>query len=236
MNTSITRRYIGEALALATVLTALMTWATQRYTDASFNGFETASVFFSFGSTWLCTRQVRFNYILAVLSTSLLAVTFYQADLYGSMVLNLYLIPTVIYGWFVWGRDSNPRPVERVKLRTLPAYVAVTAAVWYGALLIIEGFGGTMAVLDGWLLVGTILAQFLMDRKKLENWAVWITVNVVSIYVYLNAGLYLLAIQFALFILNTVIAWYQWNKTMKTQAEAGARPAPVLEDLQEAVA
>lgn len=210
-----TTRYIMEAFIIAILLTTSFTWATQTFTDATFNGLETASVFFSFACTWLCTRQVRFNYVLAVVSTTLLSITFWQAGLYGSMMLNLYLIPTVIYGWFIWGKDANPKPVQHVQWKTIPVYLGVTAVVWYGALLIIEGFGGRMAALDGWLLVGTILAQFLMDRKKLENWLVWIAVNVVSIYVYLNAGLYLLAIQFSLFIINAMIAWYQWNKTMQ---------------------
>lgn len=71
-----------------------------------------------------------------------------------------------------------------------------------------------MAPLDGWLLVGTVLAQFLLDRKKIETWIVWVLVNVVSVYVYFNAGLYLLAAQFVLFLINAIVAWFQWRKSM----------------------
>lgn len=227
-----TRRYIGEAFLLATLLTGLIIGLTRTFTETPLNWFETGSVFFSFACTWLCTRQVRFNYVLAVISTSLLVITFWQAELYGSMALNIYLIPTVIYGWFVWGRDTNPRPVEHVKLKVLPIYLLVTGLTWLGALLVVKQAGGNMPIFDGWILVGTVLAQFLMDRKKLENWLVWIAVNVVSIVVYFQAGLYLLTFQFALFILNAAIAWFQWRRTMRAQdrleAPEGALPAPAM--------
>ena len=209
-----TKRYIAEAFVLATLITGALLLATAFIMQTPINWIETASVYFSFACTWLCTRQVRFNYILAVISTSLLVITFWQANLLGSMVLNLYLIPTVIYGWFIWRKDSDPKPVEHVKPKNLILYVFFTAVTWAGANAIIAYMGGKMAVLDGWLLVGSVLAQFLLDRKKIETWVVWALVNVVSLYVYFNAGLYLVTAQFAFFLANSVYAWFKWRETM----------------------
>lgn len=223
-----TRKSIIEAVVLATGITGLLLVA-MALTGTNINWIETASVFFSFACTWLCTRQVRFNYVLAVISTSLLVITFWQAELFGSMILNIYLIPTVIYGWFVWKRDTNPRPVERVKPKKFLIYAAVTAVTWAGAYWIITSFEGQMGGLDGWLLVGTILAQFLMDRKKIENWTIWIIVDAVSIFVYWQAGLYLLAAQFFLFGANAVYAHFQWKKSMKVAVNTPtSTPAPAL--------
>lgn len=217
-NTKIfTQRGIIEAFTLATVITTILVFATALTTKEPTNWLETASVFFSFACTWLTTRQVRFSYVLAVISTTLLAFTFFQAGLYGSMVLNIYLIPTVIYGWFIWGKDTDPRPVEHVKAKNILLYILFTGITWYGAFRIITGFDGELVVLDGWLLVGTVLAQYLLDRKKIETWVVWILVNIVSVYVYWQAGLYLLAFQFMLFLANAVFAYIQWNKTIKAQ-------------------
>ncbi|TXG78541.1 nicotinamide mononucleotide transporter PnuC [Candidatus Dojkabacteria bacterium] len=212
-----TKYYIIESLIIATVITAGLTIATQIFTELPINYFELFAVFFSFACTWLCTRQVRFNYVFGVISTILLSITFWQANLLGSMALNLYLIPTVIYGWFIWGADSHPKPVEHVKLKTIPLYAIFTGLTWLGALGLIKFFGGEMAMLDGWLLVGSVFAQFLLDRKKIETWIIWISVNIVSVYVYFEAGLYLLAAQFALFLINAFIGYYQWNKTVKQQ-------------------
>lgn len=205
-----------EGFALATVITGGLLTAQLTLTETPLNVWEALAVFFSFACTWLCTRQVRFNYVLAVISTTLLSYTFWKANLYGSMALNLYLIPTVIYGWFIWGKDSTTKAVEHVKPKALVVYLLATAITWAGAYGIITYYGGRMVALDGWLLVGTVLAQYLLDRKKLENWIVWILVNIVSIYVYFENGLYLLTAQFAFFLANAVYAWFQWRKTMDT--------------------
>lgn len=214
-----TKKCIIEAFVLATIITGALLFATHFIMHSSINWIETASVFFSFACTWLCTRQVRFNYVLGVISTTLLSITFWQAGLFGSMALNIYLIPTVIIGWFMWGKDTNPKPVEHVKLKKIALYLLFTAVTWAGALWVIGLFNGNLAVLDGWLLVGTVLAQFLLDRKKIETWIVWIVVNIVSVYVYFQSELYLLAGQFCLFLANAIFAWFQWRKTMKTDEQ-----------------
>lgn len=219
-----TLRGLIEAVLIATALTGALAFATLTLTKDDLSLVETAAVFLSFASTWLCTKQIRANYVFAVGATALLSYTFWEADLYGSMVLNLYLIPTVIYGWFIWGRDQKSKPVEHVKPRAILLYGGFTALTWLGAYLAIKAAGGTMVALDGWLLVGTVLAQFLMDRKKLENWIVWGLVNAVSVYVYFENGLYLLAAQFVIFLANAVYAWFEWRKTLGQNVEDVALP------------
>lgn len=214
MKMSRTKRGILEALALATGITGVLLLAQVFFTDAPVNWFETAAVFFSFGSTWLCTRQVRFNYVFGVVSTILLSYVFFTSNLLGSMALNLYLIPTVIIGWFMWGKDTKTRPVMHVTAKASLLYAGFTAITWAGAFWTIRALGGSMGALDGWLLVGSILAQYLLDRKKIETWMIWVAVNVVSIYVYFTSGLFLLAAQFAFFLANAIYAYFQWRKDL----------------------
>lgn len=207
-------KFIVEAFALASLLTVLLVVATAQLTSSGINWWETAAVFFSFACTWLCVRQVRFNYVLGVVSTMLLSYVFWDSGLYGSMALNLYLIPTVIYGWFIWGRDDVTKPVEHVKGKAMLGYALATLLTFLGARAIIDWAGGSMGGLDSWLLVGSIMAQYLLDRKKIETWMVWVAVNVISVYVYFNSGLYLLAAQFVLFLINAIFAYTQWRKDL----------------------
>lgn len=151
---------------------------------------------------------------MAILSTSLLAYVFWSSNLLASAALNVYLIPTVIYGYFIWGKDAETKPVEHVKWQSLLQYVFFTALAYVGAVAVVEYFGGEFSALDSWLLIGSIFAQFLLDRKKVETWVVWALVNIVSIYVYYNSGLYLLAMQFSVFLLNTCYGWYEWYRSM----------------------
>lgn len=219
MDTVSLKRFI-DSMWIATLLTVLsitfsefMGWL--QYGDL--NLWEVAATWASFSCTYMCVMQTRWNYPMAVVSTCLLAYVFWQSNLLASAILNLYLIPTVIYGFFIWGKDSETRPVEHVKWGILPVYVLFTVGAYAGAWGIVNYFGGELAALDSWLLIGSIFAQFLLDRKKIETWLVWISVNIVSIYVYFDSGLYLLAIQFAFFLANAVFGYYQWWRSMNNK-------------------
>jgi nicotinamide mononucleotide transporter len=134
------------------------------------------------------------------------------------MALNVYLVPTLIYGWFIWGKDENTKPVEFVSWKMWPVYLGVTALTYLILYAITTKMNATLAYMDSFLLVGSILAQWLMDRKKIENWLIWTIVNVVSIYTYWEAGLVVLAIQFIFFLLNAFWGLYEWRRSMKQNA------------------
>lgn len=175
---------------------------------------EVFAVLTSYSCTFLVVRQRRVNYMVGMVSTAAYAVLFHRQGLYASMVLNLYLTPALIYGWFRWRPDADKRPVTNVTARALPVYLAVTAAFYGGAALVVGALDGQMARWDALILIGSMLAQFLLDNKKLQTWIVWAAVNVVAVYVYAQAGLCLAAAQFALFLINTAYGYRSWKRSM----------------------
>jgi nicotinamide mononucleotide transporter len=137
------------------------------------------------------------------------------------MILNAYLTPTLIYGWIRWRADVRTRPVTRVALRWIPVYVLVTGTAFAGAVYFVTLAGGTFAVADSIILVGTILAQFLMDNKKIESWVVWIIVNLLAIWAYFGAGLAIAGLQYVFFLGNAVWALTVWRRSMVAHRESG---------------
>lgn len=213
------RRNILEGIVLGIVLTGLSYlvgllagWISE------VNWLEVFAVFTSYAATYLSVRERRNYYLWGIVSTAAYCVLFIQFNLLASAVVNAYLVPTLIYGYFRWGKDINARPVRHVQLKWVPVYLAVTAAVYFGAVWIINYFNGTFATLDAVILVGTILAQFLLDNKRLETWIVWAVVNVVAIYVYFSNDLELAGFQYIFFLLNTVYGWIVWRNSMRTSA------------------
>lgn len=205
-----------EAFAIALILTGVS------YLAGSLAGWveslsllEMFAVFTSYACTYLCVKERRINYPIGALSTLAYAILFYQQGLMASMLLNLYLTPSLIYGWFRWGRDSTTRPVGTVGIKWWPVYVLVTATAYLGATLLNNALGGTMAWGDGVILVGSILAQFLLDNKKIETWAVWLVVNGFAIYVYASSGLTLVAFQYVFFLLNAFYGFSVWQRSRK---------------------
>lgn len=210
------KRDIGEAAIIGIILTTLsymvgltMHWVSQ------LNWLEIFAVFTSYMSTYLCVKERRANYPLGAISTAAYSILFLQSGLLSSAILNAYLTPTLIYGWVRWRKDSTTRPVTHIQLRWVPVYLLVAGLGYAGAALLSAKLGGTMAWTDAMVLAATILAQFLLDNKKLENWGVWAIVNVFAIYTYATTGLPLVAFQYVFFLLNTVYGYIIWRRSKK---------------------
>lgn len=175
---------------------------------------ECVSVFCSYACTYLCVKQSRWNYPLGMVATLSLAWLAYGQGLYGQVALNIYLPIALIYGWWRWGPDEKTRTVKHLELVWVPVYIAVTVACYVAVYVAVSAVGGTIPQVDAAILVLSILAQFLLDNKKVETWLVWIFVNILSIWLFFDQGLYLIAFQFVFFLGNAFWGWWSWMRTM----------------------
>lgn len=210
-------RSFFEGIAIGILLTGLsytIGVAANWITVESLNLLEVFAVLTSYACTYLCVRERRINYPIGAISTAAYAYLFIQNGLFLSALLNVYLVPTLIYGWFRWRKDAITRPVTKLASKMIPIYLLVAAIGYAGAALISQAFGGSLAWSDAVILAGTILAQFMLDNKKLENWIVWAIVNVFAIYTYATAGLALVAFQYIFFLANTFYGYITWNRSM----------------------
>jgi nicotinamide mononucleotide transporter len=209
-------RNIIESIIIGVVLTGLSYIAGIAFgwlTLATLNWLEVFAVFTSYSCTYLCVKERRVNYPIGAISSAAYAYLFWQSGLLLSAVLNAYLVPTLIYGWIRWRRDEVTRPVTLVGLKWWPVYLAVAGLGYTGAAALSQLLGGAMAWTDAVILAGTILAQFLLDNKKLENWIIWAIVNVFAIYTYATTGLPLVALQYVFFLANTAYGYIVWNRS-----------------------
>jgi nicotinamide mononucleotide transporter len=103
-------------------------------------------------------------------------------------------------------------------LKWIPVYLGVTGLAYLGVLVITNTLGATMAVTDSMILIGSILAQFLLDNKKMENWYVWMVVNGFAIYTYFAAGLMVAGFQYIFFFANCFYGVYVWSKSRRAQS------------------
>ena len=211
------RRDIAESMVVGLVLTGLSYlvgllagWIT------ALNPLEVFAVFTSYACTYLCVKERRANYPIGAISTAAYSILFLQSGLFSSAILNAYLTPALLYGWFRWRKDADTRPVTHVSLKMVPVYLLIAGAGYAGAAFLSQALGGTMAWTDAMILAATILAQFLLDNKKLENWAVWAIVNVFAIYTYATTGLPLVAFQYVFFLMNTVYGFVIWRRSKRT--------------------
>lgn len=209
------KRDILESIGIGVALTLISYAVGMLYNwIPSLNWLEVFAVFTSYSCTYLCVKERRINYPIGAISSAAYAILFVQNGLFASAILNAYLVPTLVYGWIRWRKDTNTRPVTHVRLKMLPVYIGVALIGYAGAALISQTLGGAMAWTDGVILAGTILAQFLLDNKKLENWIIWALVNIFAIYTYATSGLPLVAFQYVFFLANTLFGYITWKRSL----------------------
>lgn len=223
-----TQTKIVEAFGLAIILTGIsyivgvaFNWVTE------INWLEMFAVFTSYACTWLCTRQSRWNYPIGVITTAAYSVLFYQMGAPALALFNLYLVFSLIYGWFRWGSDSVTRPVTRIAPMWLLGYISIGVAIAAGFVGINWWWDpasvASLNRIDILLAAASGVAQLMLDNKKIENWIVWATINIISIPYFISIGLPLVAFQYVFFLINTGIAFRAWKGTMVS---------PVLTDEQ----
>lgn len=211
------KKHILEAGVIAVVLTAasyLVGLATG-WIPAQVNWFEVGATVLNYASFYLSVKERRVFYIIGFAASALFIVTYFQVGLLASAGLSAYLTISLIVGFFMWGKDSKALKVTHLQPRWIPVYLGVTAVAYAGAVLLVTALGGSFAFWDSAILIFTLLAQFMLDRKKLENWWVWIIgVNLAGTILYFTTGLYFVAIQQLLFGLASVWGYFEWRKSM----------------------
>jgi nicotinamide mononucleotide transporter len=178
---------------------------------------EAAAVVTSYASTILCIRQRRSNYVLGAMSTAMYAVLFLGHGLLASALLNVYLTPQLAYGWVRWRRDAETRPVTWLvrQWQWIPVYLGVSVVAYLGATWMVGALGGRLASADAAILAGSLLAQFLLDNKRIETWFVWMLVNVVAIWTYFMAGLVVAGSQYVVFLATAVLGFRAWRRSTR---------------------
>lgn len=220
LKTNVKNTSIG--VAIATLLTSLSYLIADRFgwaNIAEMNYLEAFAVFTSYVCTWLCVHQTRWNYPIGIVTTFAYSILFWQFELYALSLFNLYLVFSLAFGYWRWKSDEETIPVTFVDKPWWLGYAAL-AAIIYGLLWVINtALGNEMGLVDVGLAVASGVAQFLLDNKKLESWAFWIVINVFSIWLYFNSGLYIVAFQYLFFLANAFFGAYMWWKSYEKDHE-----------------
>jgi nicotinamide mononucleotide transporter len=189
------------------------------------NGFNTASIL-------LAGRNSAHTWWTGILGCLLFAFVFFGARLYADLTLQAFLIVTSVLGWWNWlhGRHGAALPVRRSNIPFLVLLGAggIAVAAGYGCLL--HRFTNAYApFLDSFILAFSVLGQFLLMGRRLENWWCWLLVNTIAVPLYAVRGLNLTALLYALFWLNAVVSLRRWRRLLNEEHQVHAveaLPAP----------
>lgn len=193
---------------------------------------ELVSFLLSVACVWLNIRQSHWGWLLAIISSAAYGLVFYGSRLYGDMALQLVFITVSFWGWYQWlhGDDSHARlPVTTLDKRG--RWVAL--AGWLAGYLLLAWFlsrftDTDVPHADGFLTAGSLVGQLLLSRKKVENWHVWIAVDVLYVGLYIHKHLLLTAILYAVFVAMATAGLLAWRRAAQGEGDSGAGDAFVL--------
>lgn len=167
-------------------------------------------------TVWLNIRQNHWAWLFSILSSLLYAAVFADARLYGDAGLQFVFVAVSVWGWSQWlrgGEDHRPLQVSTLAARGWTAMAVSWLAGWLLLSWFLQRYTDTdVPHMDGFLTAGSLVGQFLLSRKKLENWLVWIAVDVLYVGLYLYKHLTLTAMLYALFVFMAVAGWRSWRR------------------------
>ncbi|GAA4803880.1 nicotinamide riboside transporter PnuC [Olivibacter ginsenosidimutans] len=180
---------------------------------------EWFAVVTAFACIYLATKQHILNWPISIFSVLAYAVLFYEGKLYGEMSLQGYYLFTAIYGWYYWlkRKQTHQKPVVRFRAREMGLAIGLVIVFSILLGLFLHHFTDTdVAYIDGTLASISFVAQFLMTRKVLQNWLMWVVVDLLYIPLFVYKGFMLTAV---LYVFLAFIAWrgyLDWKKSWIT--------------------
>jgi nicotinamide mononucleotide transporter len=170
-------------------------------------------------------KQNIWSWPIGIANSAFFLALFFSARLFADMGLQVIYIVLGFLGWYWWLRGGEDRTTLRVSHATpvtLLALGLLGAVATAGLTVFLRSIGDAAPFLDALTTVLSLVAQYMLTRKLIENWYVWIAADIIYIGLYSSRGLYLTAALYALFLALCVMGLRGWRGALP------ARPAPVL--------
>ena len=168
---------------------------------------------------WLSAREIVWGFPVAIVASAFYGVVFYQTRLYSDAGLQVIYIILSFYAWYQWlygGKNKRELPISRLPRQLIPLLSAI-GLMTAGTLgyLSHQFTDASLPYLDAGTTATSLVAQWMLAKKYLENWLVWIAVDLVYIGMYFYKGLYPTALLYLLITLLAVMGYRHWQKALQ---------------------
>lgn len=184
---------------------------------------EITAVVFTLANVWLAVKEKIWTWPTGIVSVLLYLVVFWRSHLYLNAGLQLVYFVLSIHGWYEWLHGGENRSELRVRhasprtqLICAAAGAALTGVLLY--LLRITTKDASLPIWDALTTAFSIVGQWLLNMKLVENWIVWAAVDVIYVVMFLDQKLYPTAALYGFFIALSAKGWADWRRTARAVA------------------
>ena len=181
---------------------------------------EIMAVLFGLASVVFAMKNNILVYPIGIISTVIYVYLLNKWGLIGDMLINGYYTTMSIYGWYIWTRKSQNKPefpISRITIKEiyhgiiifLITIVFVVAVYKY-----FDKFTNWTAYVDTFTTGIFFVGMWLMAKRKIENWLLWIIGDLVSVPLYFYKGYTFTSIQYAIFTIIAIYGYLEWKKSL----------------------
>ena len=166
-------------------------------------------------------RQNILTWPTGLLTSLLYIVVFFKSGVYAAMGLQVYYVFISIYGWYFWlkGKNTNNKsqlPVQLVNKRLWIKIGLISILIYSAILFILIKFSDSdVPYLDSLTTSLSIVATWMLAKKYIEHWIIWIFVDLVSTGLYIYKNLWPTVVLFIIYTIMAFLGYIEWKKDLK---------------------
>ena len=181
---------------------------------------EWVAVVAGFLCIYLAAKETVWNWPISIISVVAYGFLFFREAMYGDMTLQVYFLFTAFYGWYFWLKKkvNHHRPITRLTQKEwLLVMLFIPLLSFLLGWFMDHYTNSTVPYADGFCTSVSFVAQFLLTRKVLENWLLWVFVNICYVPLFIYKNLNLSAILYLVLIVIAFKGYLDWRKTYREQ-------------------
>jgi nicotinamide mononucleotide transporter len=184
------------------------------------NPLEIIAVVLGLANIGLLVRRSIWNYPFGMAMVALYFIIFREARLYGESWLQVFFFVVQGWGWWLWARAgglSRSVQVEWMGWQARAGSLVLVAASSIGiGWAMARWTDAVLPYADATIAGASVVAQVLLAMRRVENWALWIAIDVLSVAVYINRELYLTAGLYVAFLVLATAGLIAWAKVARS--------------------
>lgn len=188
------------------------------------NGIELLGTLTGLIYIYFSIRQNILLWFFGIINALLLIWVYFFAGIYAYMLLQFYYLFISIYGWIHWKKGGtnggeSVLPVTRINAKlAIILFFTGLILTFIITLGLVYYTDSVIPRLDGFTTAFSIIATWMLARKIIEHWLIWVVVDLLSCGIYVFKHLYLMTVLFAVYTILAVFGYLSWRKSIQTNS------------------
>ena len=206
-------------------MNAICNWLVAHGTSC----IETIGVVLGIITVYLSARENIWSWPTALVNAAMFVILFFRAGLYSDFGLNIIYFVLSLYGWYEWlygGANHSELQVTRTPARLWMYFLIIGLVSWAALSAITSRLpNAALPYMDSALVTVSLIAQYMMTKKYVENWLLWIVVDVFYVGMFIYKRLNLTAFNYLVYLGLAVVGYAAWRRSLAEQRQVVPSPA-----------